>query len=324
MRCVNSILSAFLAMASLVTAALLGGCGEQAEVVSAPSEEPAKSANTQSGEEHGAATTTASNVNDSSADPVGGTAADDDPPIEPDGSQRNTPAFVDPLQNLPRPTAASAAEQAEIGRQLTALVDVPELPPDVPEKFRDKLSKPPVEFEDGKIVYVQLAGAVRVTDEHLKLLEGLTGLRSLSLSNVPHITNRGLIHLRGLKSLERLSLNHNRQLGDEGIACLRELANLRQLELVDVGVTDAGLVSLSQLTRLETLKLQGARVSDAGLSHLRPLASLKVLWLQFTGVSRAAAENLQRDLPNVQFIRLSDGVLRRSMPQPSAQEQASP
>ena len=303
MRCVLSWAGWFTAVVLL-----LAGCGEQADAVRAPANDEEKSPPPA---DPGGTTPN----NGPGTNSPGGTAAPKDAVTRPDTENADPPdiaplQLADPLRDLPAPRPASPARQAEIGRQLAALVDKPDLPPDLPDKLRQKLNRPPVEFEDGKIVYLQLTGAVRVTDEHLKLLEGLADLKSLSLSNVPHITNAGLVHVRGLGSLEKLSLNHNRQLGDEGVLCLRGLTSLKQLELVDVGLTDAGLAALTQLDRLERLKLQGTKITDDGLPHLRSLAGLKDLWLQSTAVSRAAAEKLKSDLPNVKFIRLNGAVLK--------------
>jgi hypothetical protein len=298
---------------ALASALLCAGCGDQAEAVRAPGDESddAKSpvetksiAPRENGGPNGTAADPA--VSSNPSDPgiaVPGTGDADPPAVEP-------AAPVDPLAGLPDPRPASPQEQIEIGRQLEELIEKAEVPADVPEALRHKLDKAPLRFENGKIVYVQLSGSVRLTDERLKLLEGLDGLKSLSLGNAPHITSAGLVHLRGLASLEKLVLNHNRRLDDQALACLRRLTNLKQLELVDTSVSDAGLVHLAQLTRLETLKLQGTKVSDAGLSHLRGLSQLKDLWLQSTRVGAQAAEALQRDLPNLKFVRLSGRVLK--------------
>jgi len=139
-----------------------------------------------------------------------------------------------------------------------------------------------------------------ISDDALRPLAGLTGLRQVSLRDMP-ILGEGLVHLRGKSKLAVLRLNET-DVGDAGLENLKDLASLVRLELRRTQTGDAGLKSLVALVRLETLdwripalpmqdlrswpdskKLQRLNldnnpgITDAAIDRLAKLANLKSL-----------------------------------------------
>jgi Leucine-rich repeat (LRR) protein len=141
----------------------------------------------------------------------------------------------------------------------------------------------------------------RATDEDLKLVQGLTGLRTLNLYGTK-ITDAGLVNLRGLTGLHVLQLNST-SITDQGLQYLQGLVNLEELGLHRTQITDDGLQSLKNLTHLQKLALGGNRISDRGLTHLKGLRSLKELTLEGTSVTDAGVKDFQGSLPHVMIIR---------------------
>ena len=109
--------------------------------------------------------------------------------------------------------------------------------------------------------------SARVTDAGLAYLQGLTDLRELRLGNT-HVTSAGLFHLRGLTGLQELRLSGT-QVTDEGLVYIQRLRDLQLLWLGSTQVTDAGVAHLKDLTSLEMIDLCNTRVTDAGLVQLR-------------------------------------------------------
>jgi hypothetical protein len=140
-----------------------------------------------------------------------------------------------------------------------------------------------------------------VSDASLARLEGWTGLQMLDLSHTT-ISDAGLEHLKGLTSLQSLHLYVTKVTGP-GLAHLKGLVNLRELSLFNTEVNDAGLANLQGLTQLRTLYLGDTRVTDAGLAHLRGLKSLRTLGLHNTAVSEQAAEELRKQIPDLDVLR---------------------
>ena len=94
-----------------------------------------------------------------------------------------------------------------------------------------------------EIEYVWLSNT-RVTDAGLAHLQGLMGLKILSLHST-QVTDAGLAHLKGLTGLQILWLNGT-QVTDAGLAHLQSLTGLRWLILTKTKVTDAGVAKLRQ------------------------------------------------------------------------------
>ncbi len=159
------------------------------------------------------------------------------------------------------------------------------------------------------------------TDVDLRVLEGLTDVQQLTLSNRKKITDAGLAHVTGLAHLNVLvldgtnvtgpGLRHLRgldqlegltfastPLSDDGLAHLAALSNLKWLHLSDTMITDDGLRHLTGLQALEDLQLVNTNVTDAGLKHLESLHGLKSILLRGTKTTPEGRAALQKALPN--------------------------
>jgi hypothetical protein len=159
------------------------------------------------------------------------------------------------------------------------------------------------------------------TDDDLRVLEGLTDVQQLTLSNRKKITDAGLAHVAGLKHLNVLvldgtsvtgpGLRHLRgleplegltfastPLADEGLEHLAVLPNLRWLQLNDTKITDEGLRRLAGLQSLEDVQLVNTNVTDAGLKHLESLHRLKQILLRGTKTTPEGRAALQKALPS--------------------------
>jgi hypothetical protein len=130
-----------------------------------------------------------------------------------------------------------------------------------------------IDREGGRLLSVNLRGTL-VTDDDLRVLAGVKGLRVLSL-NGTQITDAGLVHLRRLTDLEVLDLGLTR-ISDAGLKQLRHMANLRVLNLLNTNVTDAGLRYVEALSALRQLNVErtattvpGARTLQESLPELR-------------------------------------------------------
>jgi len=153
-----------------------------------------------------------------------------------------------------------------------------------------------------------LWGGTRLTDRHIRHLEGLVHLKSLTLwggacdsltdaalasigklssleelyfiRTTPRFTDAGITHLKSLTRLRHVNFAQA-MVGDEGV---RHLAYLPSLESIGGGlhVTAEGMKTLGSMRRLKRLcvglqqPLQGYRGST-GVSHLRQLTSLDEL-----------------------------------------------
>jgi hypothetical protein len=111
----------------------------------------------------------------------------------------------------------------------------------------------------------------KATDSDLATVGRLMRLESLNLRAIDRsssVTDDWLTHLEGLTELRSLSLSNTR-VTDAGLAHVEGLTNLRQLFLIDTAVTDAGLRHLRPLRRLERVWVDGTTVTDAGMSELQ-------------------------------------------------------
>jgi hypothetical protein len=110
----------------------------------------------------------------------------------------------------------------------------------------------------------------RTTDDTLAYLTRLPHLQTLRLQCALKVTDNGLAHLEGLTGLRRLWLGYTNVTD----AALVHLQNLTNLEELHIGVYrsefgDAGLVYLKGLKKLKTVALNYTKVSDKGLQDLQ-------------------------------------------------------
>jgi hypothetical protein len=120
----------------------------------------------------------------------------------------------------------------------------------------------------GHLSALRLGGSRGVTDEGLRHLPRLSGLRHLDLGGTG-ITDRGLEALRGLPGLEEISLAWTR-VTDSGIANLSGCERLANVNLQGTPSGDGALRALAGKANLRRLRT-GNGVTDAGLALLREI-----------------------------------------------------
>ncbi|NPC74846.1 hypothetical protein HPP05_34345 [Corallococcus exiguus] len=108
----------------------------------------------------------------------------------------------------------------------------------------------------------------QVTDEQLRHVPHLSGLRRMSLSDTD-VTDRALMHLRPLVSLQWLALWWCRGITDAAVPDLLALRGLEFLSLGRTGITDAGVLQLAALPALRTLTLEDSRVTREAVAELQ-------------------------------------------------------
>jgi hypothetical protein len=150
----------------------------------------------------------------------------------------------------------------------------------------------------------------RITDEGMKHVARLAGLKSLILQNC-QMTDAGLAALAALKSLELLMINKTR-ITDEGLVHLRQFPALRQLSIRDISGSDGGLSrgfqhlgALGQLTHLElgNWSPDSPPLGDADLEHIVGLKKLRSLMLNRFNISDSGVERLV-ELPALEWLNL--------------------
>lgn len=107
--------------------------------------------------------------------------------------------------------------------------------------------------------------AAAATDDDLKYLSGLTGLKFIEISDNP-ITDQGLKHLANLTKVEVLLMNYT-LITDDALAILKNL-NPKLLRVAGTQVTDKGLEHLMHMTNLEELYVGQTKVTPAGRAKL--------------------------------------------------------
>lgn len=123
-------------------------------------------------------------------------------------------------------------------------------------------------------------------DNYLLLLQPLTGLRRLDLSGrVSAVTDMGLQALESMTGLTSLTLTELRRISHHGLASIAKLANLRFLNLELCMVTHgyAALESLREMRALGLSTCAGLTETDL-LSLCISMPSLTSIDLSFTGI----------------------------------------
>jgi hypothetical protein len=143
----------------------------------------------------------------------------------------------------------------------------------------------------------------RVTDTGLKeLLEIKDSLQGLVLGSLD-ISDEGLKSVGKLLGLRYLMLGNSPKVTDTGVKELTRLTNLHTLGLTNTKVTDASLKVIAGFRGLEELHLGLTAVTDEGLKELHGLIHLKYLSLPRTGVTKEGVAQLQKALPKVKIRR---------------------
>lgn len=142
------------------------------------------------------------------------------------------------------------------------------------------------------------ASGVRITDDQLVHVAGLTGLEDLDLSDTA-ITDNGLELLTGLTKLNDLGLRAT-AITDAGLRHIGRITSIEALTLSNTAITDEGLAHLSALEKLDYLDLRGTEVKGPGLSYLRTITDLDVVSLSF-GIPRKFRRELRKALPHLEI-----------------------
>jgi hypothetical protein len=146
------------------------------------------------------------------------------------------------------------------------------------------------------ITALDLGGSRNLTDEGVRHLARLTGLKHLDLSGTA-ITDRGLQVLRELPALETVSLAMTR-VTDEGVSHLAHCHELREVNLSWTRTGDGALRALAGKRRLYDFA-SGNDVTDAGIPMLHELPVFK----SWQGGEMKMALLGYRSLPNRLSLR---------------------
>jgi internalin A len=173
----------------------------------------------------------------------------------------------------------------------------------------------------------------KITDEGLKTVGQMPGLRWLGLSGTP-ITDAGLPYLSGLKNLESLNLDETK-VTSAGLAhleplqsilrlrlmdtvddeCAKHLAKLKNLQSIssNLDVSDEGVAYLASMPNLEELMLSDEKVTDASLPAIAKMPKLKTLWFQHCKVTDEGIAKLAGH-PTLEYVLFYvDGITTKSL-----------
>lgn len=139
----------------------------------------------------------------------------------------------------------------------------------------------------------------RLTDQGFATLEGLTGLRELTLYG-ESVGDAAMVHVGKLVGLTELDLQRT-NVGDAGLAHLAGLRHLEYLRLEHTRVSDTGMATLAKMRNLKVVGLSSTKVGDAGLARLHGLPLLNVR-IHECPVTPASVASLSRTLPRSAVI----------------------
>src|SRR5205085_3602577 len=111
----------------------------------------------------------------------------------------------------------------------------------------------PLPEGDGEMLRIIFESSDFLTDDDLRRLQNLKGIRQLRLHGCKQITDEGVKHIRNLKSLRSLCLVRTAAISKsvESIVSLTELTSLD----CPWGITDEQLIRVCQLTKLNAMYL---------------------------------------------------------------------
>lgn len=140
-----------------------------------------------------------------------------------------------------------------------------------------------------------------VTDEALALIEPLTDLEHLDLSET-RTTDKGLARLRKLTALRKLVLDTS-SITDAGLVHIAPLVELTSLWLAETDITGSGFAHLGSLARLQLLDLSSTPFGDASLEHLKPLGALSIVCCRQSEITDEGIGAFRRERPEVRFVK---------------------
>lgn len=143
-----------------------------------------------------------------------------------------------------------------------------------------------------------------VTDDDLKHIKHLTGLRSLVFRDT-QVTGEGLVHLKSLKNLNFL-LFLDGSVGGKGLVHLEDLSSLSDLLFWGGALRDEDLHNLGALTALKEFQIRNNKnVTGTGLASLENLTGLWRVDLRESGITDEGLEHLA-NLPGLTWLHLNE------------------
>lgn len=169
------------------------------------------------------------------------------------------------------------------------------------------------------VAEVNLAINKKVTDDGLKELADLKGLKRLNLFFNEQITDSGVGHLKGLSTLEELTLS-NTGVSDAGLAELKDLTRLKKLHLAGaIRLTDKAIETVKGFDQLEDLSLPST-VTEKGLEKLVGLGKLRIFYLGGASPGDEGVRAIAANMPALEQLELGtfglggNGVTDASVP----------
>ena len=147
------------------------------------------------------------------------------------------------------------------------------------------------------LVWVSLVGAA-ISDEGLRWLGGMRGLRHLDLHRIPALTDEGIAHLSGLTRIESFFCT-SRRITDSSMAVFGGWGeSLLQIRLSSERITDAGMAHMARCTRLENMFIpRGVTWRGVAELHGKPLTTIVMNWGSDGGNRNIDDEALERLVP---------------------------
>ena len=139
-------------------------------------------------------------------------------------------------------------------------------------------------------------------------LANLHELRSLDLDDA-NVSNEGLRYVGDIRGLRSLGLFRNRAINDVGVRYLSALTSLEHLYLGTTGISDKGVESFSTLTALKELNLQGTKVGDGAMTIIAALPRIEKLDVTWTEITDAGL----RELEHCKTLRAIDAGARGTL-----------
>ena len=148
--------------------------------------------------------------------------------------------------------------------------------------------------------------SVATTDNGIKSLANIKGLKSLAVSEAPNITDEAFVNIDRFRDLESLHISYT-QVSDKSLAHIARLTSLRELVLRSDGetprISSDGIKQLHPLKNLVEVELKGAGIDDRCIPTIAQLPNLEELYLSHTSVTDAGLSPL-KDSPSL--VRLID------------------
>jgi len=146
------------------------------------------------------------------------------------------------------------------------------------------------------------------TDDGLKSLARLRGLRHLWLTNGQKMTGEGL---SALQAPERLEVLHMANVTHEGMKTIARFSNLRELSVGGKSLRDESTAFLVELKGLRVLNLGETAISAASMPNLLRIRTLEEITVPFSiQVTPALRKQLAESLPNLKYLKSdADGTL---------------